>query len=381
MVQSLGTTFTYRGTDADYPYTLTPELVFDEYGIVSPNEVPLFGTVETDETIRNTHWDWLMDDLPMPTAVDSAATPEGHIVRKNLPVRPRLQSQTTPIVESVEVTKESRGLDIYGMVDPFWVELTRVLALLVKQFEAQLWFGTYQLGVPNATPGSGTARRGAGLLDWATISGEGRANGVNWTVQPNSATDSAYGSFWQHPDAALTESGFNDMFQYAYEGGCPVGDSILHVSPTVKRVISEFNFAYQASATSGAHTVQMSRVMQEANQRNVAMDFYKSDFGVVPIIINRYFNDTLLNGREVLNTLTTSAADYWAKLYGNDLIFGMVPEYVRIKSNRPFFWDPKPSVNDTVVGAVGGSFGVYPINPKALYGRSNVGGANDSNTA
>lgn len=385
MTVNLATSHTYRGGSGTTPagdtgyFNLTPEQVFEEFNIISANETPILGTLATFD-IYNAIYSWQMDDISRPTSINQS-TPDGDIDAQAIPVRPIVSNSIHNLVQSVEVTRLARSLSVRGMADPFWAEVSRLIAKLAMQFDAELLFSQYQAGsVGTADPSVGTGWRMNGLLDWAVTTGAARSTSQStWTLDINSGISSTFASYWKVLTTAMTEDDWNDMLQGSYELGNSIPDSIVHVSPTVKRVLSELNLEYVVGATNQSHTVPLSRVQQEMNRRNVSMDLYNSDFGLIGIVINRNMNDTLLSNRTFDDPSTSSAGVNFADVYGSDFILGFDKSYLRAGYvDGGFFYEPlHKSTKDATKGMVGATMGLRVGNPKCLFGMSNIGGTHD----
>lgn len=364
-IQSFGSTYTYTGVTADYT-DITPEEILAVFQMISANETPVQGTfpaIKVDKTIH----ECLLDDIARPTTIN-AQTPEGAVTRQNAAARQRLQFQTGEYGWSVKTTDRARETSVYGMEDPHWVEITRNITRMAMQVDVDLMFSTYQAGaLTTSVPSAGTAQRGAGLLDWAVLGGEARANSVStWSCSGNTAIPVAYAGYWLDSTTTISESQLVSAIQGSWALGNDIGNTVIHTNADWKKTISGFNYYYSSSDT----TIPVSRVAQEMNRKNLVMDFLKTEFGTVVIVMNRDFNDTLLTGRVYENTSDTTTSPDYTTITGTKFLIGFDPTYVDVAFCQHYRIEPLAKSDLTSTTALSCAAGMRVRNPKALYGFS-----------
>ncbi len=365
-IQGLGSSYTYRGDTADY-MTITPEQVLGVYQMVSANETPMQGTFPAVQ-VRNTHHEWLVDDIARPTNYNQA-TPEGAVTLQTAAARQRIVGQCAEYGWKVRTTDRAREIEVFGMEDPHWTEITRQVTRMAMQVDVDLMFNTYQAGsLTTSAPASGTALRGAGLLDWTMLTAEARANGVStWSCSGNTGISSTYSAYHNDLGATISESEFVNTLQGSWAIGNNISNCVIHTSADWKKTISGFNFYYASADT----TIPLSRVAQELSTKNVVMDFYKSEFGMVVVMINRDLNDGYSTStRAYEDTSDTTASPDYETVTFDQFLIGFDPSYVDIAFAQYYRIEPLAKTDLTTTTAISCSAGMRPRNPKALFAAS-----------
>lgn len=365
-IQGLGSSYTYRGDTASY-MTITPEQVLGIYQMVSANETPMQGTFPAVQ-VRNTHHDWLVDDIARPTAFN-AATAEGAVTLQTAAARTRLVGQCSEYGWKCRTSDRAREIEVFGMEDPHWTEITRNITRMAMQVDIDLLYNTYQAGsLTTSDPAAGTALRGAGLLDWWMLPAEARASSSGtWSCSGNTGISTTYSGYHNDLSATIAETSFKSTLQGSWALGNDIGSTVIFTSADWKGTISGFNFYYSSSDT----TIPVSRVAQELMTKNVVMDFYKSEFGMVVIVIDRDMNDGLDTTTRTYEKTSdsTTTPDYETVTFDQFLI-GFDPTYVDIAFAQHYRIEPLAKTDLTTTTAISASAGMRVRNPKVLYGAS-----------
>lgn len=372
--------------DYEYNYTFynannVKDDVRDSFFVVSPNDTPLLAMLEV-RPVYSKVFEWLMEDIAQPTSKRSGEA-EGAINATEITgTRPRVLGVIQKLTNTFGVTETDRATQKYGLADEYFYKAQKAFLLLAKDFETSLHWGQY-----NAFDGGTTTTdtEMAGLIQWLALTGAHRDQGdSSATIAGNSSFPSTYFSTWHDCVAKstgiLSEDTFNSRIQAAWEIGTSISDCVGLCGGDVKRRISQFNLVYNqggGNINTGVGTElyeSINRTMQkEMKTRQVSMDYYESDFGAFPILLDRYMNSNFSYDTGEGGTSATSSDDFIVG--GDDTIVFFDPSYFRLATLRPFQTIDLAKTLDAQTGYVVAELGLEVGNPKAGFGISRVDNA------
>lgn len=159
--------------------------------------------------------------------------------------------------EDVSVSKSYNQVPKYGIKDELKYQIGQAQLRQAKKLEMAVIYGNPNIGTPE---GDGTNPRTMG-----GIIGKGTTAGV-MNIQTNVINLSG---------ADVTEDDLNEALQATYDAGAPIGDYVLICNSHTKKVISDFMIPYR-------------RTDFAEKQYGGIVDSFKSDFGNIDVILDRY---------------------------------------------------------------------------------------------
>lgn len=338
-----------------------------EMFIVAANDCPLLATLPT-RPVGAKLFEWFVDTLPNPTSV-AAAEAEATVTTGATGTRPRWANVVTKYTEDFFVTNTLRAVDQHMVTDEYYYKAQKAALALAKRFDTLLHWGTYV-----AYGSAASVPRSVGIIPWLQELGMGRAQSASTTVVGPNTISSTYYPYWKDcykDSTALSEGVFQAGLATAYNLGTSISDCIGFCGATVKNRLSNFQMVYNTTATTSAHDVSVNRTMQkEMKTRQVAMDYYDSDFGTFGIVIDRRMTASF---SFTTTTQTTSINKFVSG--GDDTIFFIDPAYFSKAVLRDFGRMDLAPTDDSQRGYVVAEMGLEVGNPLAGFGFSRTDNA------
>jgi len=287
---------------------------------IDPDETPL--TVLLGKTrSRSTIHQWQTDTL---AAVSTAGRAEGENFSVDTLTAPtRVLNQCQLFGKDIAVTEDQRMENPAGFGDAMTYQLEKGTKETMKNIEATL------MAVVTATTGaSGTARVMKTLEDFITTTVK---TGANYTTIVG---DSTHAGVFAANDVNQI---LNDIWD---QGG--------------KTDLIVMNGAYkrQFSAMTTSNT---RNILAEAKKVVVGVDVYDSDFGLIPIQLNRYSPQS---------TNTASASANATSVTGR--IWFLQRSLIRLAWFRPLGFRPMGTLGDSTAGQIRASVTLEVANQKGL---------------
>jgi len=336
--------------------------------IVAANDTPLLATLG-QRPVAAKNFSWFLEDLPNPTELASPEA-EATVTVGGTGARPTYTGVVTKHTLDFNVTETMRSTEQYSVTDEYYYKAQKAGLALAKLFEADLHWSEYSAyNATGSTPGL------VGVIPWLCESGALRHSGAaSGSIGGNTVT-STYFSTWRDckkiDNAVMTESTFNTTIGNAWAQGCSIPDVIGFCGADVKRRLSNFNLIFNTGATSSAHDVSITRTVQrEMKTRQISVDHFDTDFGMVSVVLDRYMNSSF---SYTATGQATSSDNFLAG--GDDTIFFIDPAYFRRAVLRPFMRKDLAPSDDSQRGYVVAELGLEVGNPKAGFGLSRTDGA------
>ena len=234
---------------------------------ISPLETPFISSIGRT-TATNTLHEWQTDTLA--AAAANAAVEGASGAAASGAVSTRLTNRTQIFTKIASITGTERAMNPAGRADEWSYQLEKRTKELARDIELQCVVSTAQ-AAGDVTADTGRQLEGLGLGGASNVmSGIAGWLSGNMSNQLTTASDTGIRK-------NMTETIFNDLLSTIWTtGGRP--DSV-HVGGYNKRVISSFtsnNTRFLSVAPDGGIAL------------NTDVEYYRSDFGRVRIVLNRY---------------------------------------------------------------------------------------------
>ena len=243
---------------------------------ISPLETPFISSIGRT-TATNTLHEWQTDTLA--AAAANAAVEGASGAAASGAVSTRLTNRTQIFTKIASITGTERAMNPAGRADEWSYQLEKRTKELARDIELQCVVST-AVAAGDVTGDTGRQLEGLGLGGSGATVGVASAGFAGWL------TSNLSNQLTTASDAAtvrknLTETIFNDLLATIWTtGGRP---DAIHVGGYNKRVISSFtsnNTRFLSIAPDGGIAL------------NTDVEYYRSDFGRVRIILNRYVPGT-----------------------------------------------------------------------------------------
>lgn len=247
---------------------------------ISPTETPFMSSIGRT-TAKSTLHEWQTDAL---AAAAANAQDEGFSAAEILAsgnVTTRVNNRTQIFAKVATITGTERAMNPAGRSDEFSYQIEKRVKELARDIELQLVRSSAAVaGDTTADTGAQLEGLGLGTNIVSTTSADGGFLSSNIETAITAAT--ATGT-----RKNLTEARFNNLLQTIWTaGGRP---DAVHANGYHKRVISAFT---------SNNTRFLSVAPNAGIQLNTDVEIYRSDFGSVRVVLNRYVGPTTMGAVE-----------------------------------------------------------------------------------
>lgn len=234
--------------------------------------------------------------------------------------------------KDIMVSESQRSVNSAGFQDAYQREIAKATREIARNLETILFASQAATSTAAVSGGTATARTLKNFQSFLTASSTAGVMTLTGLLDGGSATA-----------GTLNSAGFNDALQRVYTNGA--NPEQVYVSPTVKRLISQFTVTNE------------NRNIAAVDKKLVsAVDFWLSDFGVIQVVMDRWIPQSTN-----VSTASASATD----TRGN--MFFLTRSMNRIAFLRPVMHSLIGKRGDSVAGMVVGEMTL-----EVLYPGSNI---------
>lgn len=351
----------------------------DILSIMSPLDTPLLSMLP-QVPVSNPYYDWPIDDIPTPDAVDSEIEGADAVFSNTSALgndtRFRMGNGTCINSKTVDVSDSARAANMAGIRDEFAYEVWKKTLEMAKQAEFNYHWAQYSAG---SNSGAGSARNTEGFISFLYKLGIDAAADkvVGGKAYDTSATgrQSVYVPNYYIPGAKadLTRSILHDnLLTPGWRKGMQVEGAIMLCGAPIKRLVADF-----ALVTATGGEINSRNIPAEASKMIDTIDFIKTDFGTLYINLDRYLDGaddgsgTAPSARvaSIVGTGTGSTTKVHT-LAKTVLLFQ--PGMLEIAAYRPAGFTLLAKIGDATKGLVLMETGTKPLNPLAMTGGTDL---------
>lgn len=304
---------------------LTEQLMNVIYNI-DPFDNPVVAMLPRDKTVGVLD-QWLVDSLPNISVIETGAFEGADFDNHALVTPSRLTNQTMILRADIKVSGTSEAVELAGISDLYGFHVGKFTKTIGNKMERVL----LDPSVTAVTGDASTARVIRNFNSFLTTQGAAVITDLPAATNVN----------------AISEDDFNDGLQEAWENGARTRVAVVDAG-TMRQIQATFLGISKTvtDATLASAKANRLNVMAEAATLYAAVEFYKSPFGMVTFVLDRWL---------------PNASNANSRIYMIDR------EYASIGWLRPLKHKFIGDVGDSTRGIVVGEFTLRCYNPKAHY--------------